>query len=49
MGLGMLLAGERPGEYAFLAMVAILVGVILITRKVPARPTAPTVAPAEQR
>jgi drug/metabolite transporter (DMT)-like permease len=49
MGLGMLLAGERPGEYAFLAMVAILVGVILITRRVPARPATPAPPPAERR
>lgn len=36
--LGMGLGGEKPGPYAFVAMTAILVAVMLITRKAPAKP-----------
>jgi drug/metabolite transporter (DMT)-like permease len=38
MLLGVGLGGETPGAYAVVAMVAILVAVMLITRKVPAQP-----------
>lgn len=38
MLLGVGLGGETPGHYAFVAMTAILVAVMLITRKAPARP-----------
>jgi drug/metabolite transporter (DMT)-like permease len=37
MLLGVGLGGETPGPYAFVAMAAILVAVMLITRKAPAR------------
>lgn len=36
MLLGVMLGGETPGAFAFLAMTAILAAVMLITRKVPA-------------
>ncbi|WP_224361689.1 drug/metabolite exporter YedA [Hyalangium versicolor] len=47
MLLGMGLGGETPGPYAFVAMTAILVAVMLITRKAPAPTSQPRVAVPE--
>ncbi len=46
MLLGMFLGGETPGRYAFIAMVAILAAVMLLTRKAPAKAPVPAVAVA---
>ncbi len=44
MLLGMFLGGETPGRYAFVAMVAILAAVMLLTRKAPAKPAVAAVS-----
>lgn len=47
MVLGMYLGGETPGRFAFAAMAAILIAVMLLTRKAAAKPQAPG-APARR-
>jgi drug/metabolite transporter (DMT)-like permease len=44
MLLGMYLAGETPGRFAFAAMAAILTAVMLLTRKAAPKPGAPATA-----
>jgi drug/metabolite transporter (DMT)-like permease len=44
MLLGIWLGGERPGRYAFIAMTAVLIAVVLLTRKAAVKPAAAAAA-----